>query len=91
MTTTLTGTPSRLMGMAAVCELTGMSRQTIYNWLARGQFPTPRKLGPAQVSPIAWLESEIRDWMESRPLATYGANTWRGRAGKVAQEVRAVA
>jgi prophage regulatory protein len=80
--------PERLLSRAEVMARTGLSRQTIYNWLAiPGRFPQPRKLGTAR---LGWLESEIRDWINSRPLAEYPAKKWRTMAG--AQEsVEAVA
>lgn len=50
----------------AVEELTGLSRSTIYDLMSRGQFPRPVKLtGRA----VAWPESKIIEWLESRPAA----------------------
>ncbi|SDJ15162.1 helix-turn-helix transcriptional regulator [Lutimaribacter saemankumensis] len=42
---------------------TGLSRSTIYDWMKRGEFPKPVKLGARLV---AWRESEINAWLESR-------------------------
>jgi prophage regulatory protein len=42
---------------------TGLSRSTIYDWMKRGQFPQPVKLGARLV---AWRKSDIADWLESR-------------------------
>lgn len=42
---------------------TGLSRSTIYNYIAKGQFPAPINLGPRTVG---WVESEIDDWLASR-------------------------
>jgi prophage regulatory protein len=69
--------PERLLSRAEVMARTGLSRQTIYNWLAvPGRFPQPRKLGTSR---LGWLESEIRDWINSRPLAVYPAKKWRDK------------
>ena len=39
------------------------SRSTIYLLIARGEFPKPHSLGARAV---AWLESDIDDWMAER-------------------------
>ncbi len=45
-----------------VLELTGArSRQTIYNWVEKGTFPKPIKIGP---NAIGWLKSECDVWKE---------------------------
>lgn len=50
----------------AVEEITGLSRSTIYDLMSKGQFPRPVKLtGKA----VAWPESAIADWLESRQSA----------------------
>ena len=42
---------------------TGLSRSTLYDWMKRGQFPQPVKLGARAV---AWRESDVTAWLESR-------------------------
>jgi prophage regulatory protein len=42
---------------------TGLSRSTIYEWMKRGEFPQPVKLGARLV---AWRESDLTAWLESR-------------------------
>jgi prophage regulatory protein len=42
---------------------TGLSRSTIYDWMKRGEFPQPVKLGARLV---AWRESDVTAWMKSR-------------------------
>jgi prophage regulatory protein len=49
-----------------VCELTGLSRATIYAMEKKNAFPAKKALGPRAV---AWLESEIAAWMETRKTA----------------------
>ncbi len=42
---------------------TGLSRSTIYDWMKRGEFPQPVKLGARLV---AWRESDVTTWLETR-------------------------
>jgi prophage regulatory protein len=42
---------------------TGLSRSTLYDWMKRGEFPEPEKLG-ARI--VAWRESDVTAWLESR-------------------------
>ena len=53
----------KLLRRPEVETLTGLSRSTIYAWLQRGDFPKPVKLGTRLV---AWRESDIAAWLESR-------------------------
>ena len=47
-----------------VIERTGLSRSTLYSYIAQGLFPRQRQLAPRRV---AWLASEVLIWMTSRP------------------------
>jgi prophage regulatory protein len=79
MNTTDIKAPEHLLSRAEVMARTGLSRQTIYNWLAiPGRFPQPRKLGSTR---LGWLESEVQGWINSRPLAEYPAKKWLAMAG----------
>lgn len=50
----------------AVEALTGLARSTIYDLMAKGQFPRPVKLtGKA----VAWPESKITEWLAQRQAA----------------------
>ena len=49
-----------------VCELTGLSRATIYALKKTGGFPEKTALG---VRAVAWRESEIVGWMDTRTTA----------------------
>jgi prophage regulatory protein len=51
---------SRLLRLDAVKEITGLSRSTIY---ADPSFPKSVKIGERAV---AWVEDEIREWVEAR-------------------------
>ena len=56
-------TRSRLMRLTEVVELTGVSRSTIYRWMANGEFPRQISLG---ANTVAWLESDVEDWIHRR-------------------------
>jgi prophage regulatory protein len=49
-----------------VCQLTGLSRSTIYDAIARGDFPAPLQLTPRAVG---WPEEQIAAWLKSRRRA----------------------
>jgi prophage regulatory protein len=53
----------KLLRRPEVEARTGLSRSTLYDWMKRGEFPQPVKLGTRLV---AWRESDIDDWLESR-------------------------
>lgn len=52
-----------LLRRPSVEARTGLSRSTIYDWMKRGDFPQPVKLGARLV---AWRESDITAWLEAR-------------------------
>jgi prophage regulatory protein len=47
----------------AVEDRTGLSRSSIYDRIAAGEFPKPVPLGGRSVG---WLESEIIEWQKAR-------------------------
>jgi prophage regulatory protein len=49
----------RIMRIKEVMNFTGMPQSTIYEKVARRQFPQPVKLGPRS---IGWLEDELIEW-----------------------------
>ena len=49
--------------LPAVCEITGLSKATIYRLLARGEFPARVKLSPRCVG---WRVAEIDAWLAAR-------------------------
>jgi len=55
--------PTILLRRPEVTRRTGLSRSTLYVWMARGAFPKPIKLG---IRSIAWRESDIEDWINER-------------------------
>jgi prophage regulatory protein len=54
----------RLLRLTEVMALTGLSRMTIWRLERSGEFPARRQLGRHSV---AWLESDVHVWIESRP------------------------
>ena len=55
--------PQRLLRRAEVEERTSLPKTTIYEWMKRGQFPSPVRLGDSMV---AWLESDIEAWIDAQ-------------------------
>ena len=55
--------PETLLRRPEVEARTGLSRSTLYDWMKRGEFPQPVKLGTRLV---AWKESDVTAWLESR-------------------------
>lgn len=53
-----------LWSLKVVMAKTGLSRSTLYAYIATGAFPAQRRLGPRRV---AWLASEVDAWIASRP------------------------
>ena len=58
-------TVDRYLRRPEVEHLTGLSRATIYKRMKAGNFPLARDLGGGAVR---WVEEEVREWMDSRPL-----------------------
>ena len=56
----------RLLRRRQVEDITGTSRSSIYKMMQNGEFPSPVRIGPAAVR---WRSSDIRAWVESRPVA----------------------
>ena len=50
----------RLIRLAEVKRLTGMSRSTIYRWMSTGNFPQSYTLGGRMA---AWSQAEIDAWI----------------------------
>lgn len=53
----------KLLRRHNVEERTGTSRSFIYQGMQDGTFPLSIRIGP---NSVAWLESEINDWIEAR-------------------------
>jgi len=53
----------RFLRLPEVIQISGYRRTTIYEMIKAGDFPAPVHLGPRAV---AWVESEVEDWMQER-------------------------
>lgn len=56
----------RFLRIHQVMQFTGLSRMTIYRLELAGEFPKRRRLG---TNSVAWLEADLVQWAESRPIA----------------------
>lgn len=54
----------RLLRIRQVMAATGLSRMTIYRLELAGEFPKRRQLSK---NSVAWLDTDIDQWAESRP------------------------
>ncbi|MFM4847394.1 helix-turn-helix transcriptional regulator [Aeromonas bivalvium] len=61
-------TSHRFMRTREVCEKTGLSKSSIYEMMAQGHFPQSVRLSEVGRS-VAFVESEIDNWMASRIAA----------------------
>lgn len=53
-------TSHHLLRLKQIEEKTGLKRSQIYLYMKNGSFPRSIKIGP---SSVAWLESEIDEWI----------------------------
>ncbi len=53
----------RLIKLKEVIQKTSLGRSTIYEFMTKGTFPKQVSLGAKSV---AWLESEVDDWIMDR-------------------------
>jgi prophage regulatory protein len=58
----------RMMNVKEVMDLTGLSRTTLWRRVRRGDFPTPRQLGPRR---FAWLNTDIKEFLLNLPPVPY--------------------
>lgn len=58
-----------LWSLKVVMAKTGLSRSTLYAYIAVGAFSMQRRLGKRR---IAWFASEVRNWIASRPAGGMG-------------------
>lgn len=63
----------KFLRIKQVMQLTGLSRMTIYRLELAGEFPKRRRLSS---NAVAWLDTDIAEWAESRPVSRL-----RGTAG----------
>ena len=68
-TTSPSGTPDRLLRRPEVELMTAMSCAAIYAQMDEGRFPRPVRIGTGPRGGVAWRLSDVREWIESRPVA----------------------
>lgn len=61
-----------IIRLPAVKALTGLSRSTIYQRVAAGNFPKPVNLGARAVG---WLASEVDAWLAAQVERSRGGNS----------------
>lgn len=54
-----------------ICEITALSKATIYREIKKGRFPSPIQLTERNVG---WLLSEVNDWVSSRKKVNLALN-----------------
>ena len=59
----------KFLSKPEVLSMAGLSHVTQWRMEKRGEFPKRRQISPNRV---AWLESEILNWMKSRPVSNIG-------------------
>ena len=55
----------RVLRIAEVIRLTGLSKPTIHRKVKDGSFPAPIKLG---TQAVGWRTADLVKWIESRPV-----------------------
>lgn len=62
MTTPTSILSDKLVDMAFITQLTGLTDKWFYKLIQDGQFPKPIKLGRSS----RWLQSEVEAWLQQR-------------------------
>jgi prophage regulatory protein len=65
-------TPDTILRLTEVLERTGLSRSTLYNRIAKSEFPHQISLGGRAVG---WLNGEVENWINERILLRPGSTT----------------
>lgn len=55
--------PSKFLRRTSVQEMTGLSRSTLYDLMAKGTFPRPIPVG---TKAVRWVDTEIHAWMAAK-------------------------
>lgn len=58
-----------LLRLPDVTQRAGISRSTVYEYVARGRFPAPVRVGARAVR---WRASDVSRWLESLTKTTEG-------------------
>lgn len=60
-------TNERMLRREEVAVMVNLSIPSLYRLMAQDLFPRPRKIG---IRAVRWRESDIREFLDSRPVAT---------------------
>lgn len=52
-----------ILSLPNVMRRTGLSRSTLYAYIARKEFPSPIRIG---IRKVGWLETDINSWIEAK-------------------------
>ena len=69
----LTKSTMVIRGWKAVSELVGKSRSQLWRDICAGRFPSP--FDAYGDNSVAWLRTEVEEWITSRPRRHYGAGS----------------
>lgn len=61
----------KFLRIGQVMQVTGLSRMTIYRLEIAGEFPKRRQLSK---NSVAWLDTDITQWAETRPVSRLRVN-----------------
>jgi prophage regulatory protein len=64
--------PEKVLSRPEVLDRIGVSFPTLWTWMKAGKFPPARELSGNDGKRVGWLESEVTDWIRSRPVRQYG-------------------
>ena len=56
------------LSKAEVLRRIPITGPTLWSWVRAGKFPRPRIISQNKT---VWLQSEVHEWMQSRPLRNY--------------------
>jgi prophage regulatory protein len=61
----------KILRLSGVIDSIGLSRSTIYKFIAEGEFPAPVRLGARSVG---WRQSDVDAWLEAREQVQRGSH-----------------
>jgi len=70
----------RILRLPRVIERVGFSRSAIYDFVSKGGFPRPVKIG---VRAVGWLDSDIDAWIRERLAKTQSETKLNKEQGKL--------
>lgn len=65
----------RILRRPEVQQLVGLSRSTLYDRIADGEFPRPIKLGGPGRRAVGWPESVVQGWIADKMLDADSLNS----------------